>query len=134
MHDLIQVLGIICSIGLPALVIIVIVKLSHEQKMEMIRRGIVQGVSAPIYPGNRSLRAGIILICLGAAAIISALLQASDTFMRFGILFLGGGIGLIVYWKITTPEREHLKNLYEERFNAELASMQKKAPREGVQE
>lgn len=48
--------------------------------------------------------------------------------MRFGLLFLGAGLALLVYWKVTAADRERERLLYEEYFSKEMASSPKTNP------
>jgi hypothetical protein len=121
MSDLVPILGVVFGLGAPALVIIMISKLRHEQQMEMIKKGINPNLSMQNYPGQRNLLRGLILTALGLGAVISTIINSNTTLMHFGIIFLAAGIAFLVYWKVTAADRERERNLYEEYISKELA-------------
>lgn len=132
---MVPILGIIFVFGAPAVVIIVLAKLWHERRMEMIRQGINPSMrtainNAPAYPGEKSLLWGLIMAFLGVAAIISTSINShSDPdFMNLGLLSLGAGLALLVYWKLTAPERERARRLFEDKLKAETASSPQTTP------
>ncbi|MFA6472120.1 MAG: DUF6249 domain-containing protein [Candidatus Latescibacterota bacterium] len=135
MHDLIPTLailipifGIVIGIGGPVVVIIVLARYWHMRKMEMIRRGTNHTIYTPVYPGAKSLLWGLLLSFLGIAALISTYFHSDTDFLNFGLLILGAGLALLVYWKLTAPERERMRRLIEERFPAKKTSSQKTTP------
>ncbi|MHB9030178.1 MAG: DUF6249 domain-containing protein [Candidatus Latescibacterota bacterium] len=110
-----RIITLLIAFGAPAAVIIVIARLRYAQKMELIRRGIVTQDTLPRFPGNKSLFWGIILIGLGIALIASTIVNPSHEYLRFGFMMVGIGASLLVYWKVTGPERKRLIQLYEDR-------------------
>jgi hypothetical protein len=121
MNDLIPIVGIVFGLGAPALVIIMISKLRHEQQMEMIKKGINPNLSMQNYSGKRNLLRGLLFTAIGMGAIISTFINPNHTLMVFGFLFLGAGIAFLIYWKVTAADRERERQLYEEYFAKELA-------------
>jgi hypothetical protein len=117
--ELIPIIAILTVFGAPAAVIITIAILKHRQKMEMVRQGINPNVDTPSYPGKGPLLWGMILTGIGIASIASAFFDTDHDLMRFGFLFLGAGIALLVYWFLTAPERNRAIQIYEERMRAE---------------
>ncbi|MDP2984588.1 MAG: hypothetical protein Q8O92_14815 [Candidatus Latescibacter sp.] len=69
MNNLVSIIAIIFTFGAPAIVIIALARLRHEQRIEMIRKGINPIVSTPSYPGEKNLLRGLLLTALGIAAI-----------------------------------------------------------------
>jgi len=128
MQNLVGIIAIIFTFGAPAIVIIALARLRHEQRIEMIRKGINPIVSTPSYPGKKTLLRGLILTALGIGALISTLINSNTILMRFGFFFLGAGVALLVYWKVTAADREREHLLYEEYFSKELASSPKSNP------
>ena len=117
MGNLIPLFGIVFSLGAPTAVIIVIAILRHRQRIELIRQGINpdQGIQ---YPKQKSLLWGLLLLGLGIAAIAQMIWSGNHDLMTFGFLFTGAGIAFLVYWKLTAPDRERAKKMFEERYAA----------------
>jgi hypothetical protein len=117
--ELIPIIAILMAFGAPAAVIIILAVLKHRQKMELARQGINPNASGPGYPGKGPLLWGMILSGLGIASIASSLYDTDHDLMRFGFLFLGAGVALLVYWFVSAPERKRAIQLYEEKLMAE---------------
>lgn len=111
MEDLIPILGILCVIGLPMVFLIVIgvkmVKSRHEERMEMIRQGII--LEEPEKKANRfvALRNGLLLVGIAAGILVGLSISQSlfeDTFTGYFILFtmpiLFAGIAFLAYFFI----------------------------------
>lgn len=116
--ELIPIIAIIVIFGVPGAIIVTLAQLRHNEKMELIRQGIRPEEDVPRYPGRKSLLWGMLLAGLGFAAVISALWRPDTDLIRFGFLFIGAGVALLVYWKVTAPEREREIRLIEERLRA----------------
>lgn len=108
---LIPVMGIICTIGLPILLVSIIiyksVQTKHQEKLAMIEKGIV--LQEPEKSVNRytSLRNGLLLIGLAVGATLGLVL--SETWLRDSfagdfmiaiMTILFGGIAFIAYFFI----------------------------------
>jgi hypothetical protein len=120
LENIFRILIILIAFGAPAAVVIVLARLRYAQKMELIRRGVVDGDTHPRLPGGKALFWGILLIGLGAALIASAIVNPSHESLRFGFMAVGIGISLLAYWKVTAPERSRLIQLYKERMRENL--------------
>lgn len=119
--ELVPILGIIAVFGVPAAVIIVFAILRHRQRMELIRQGINPDTGIPPYPGQRALLFGMLLSLIGLAIIINGILNGDSNFLRSGLPITGAGIAILLYWKLTAPDRERIKRLFEERYAAGAA-------------
>lgn len=115
MLDLVPIIAIICSVGLPIATALVLglkrLNADHKERMGLINQGIIPPDSprkkaAP----NRfvSLRNGIILVCLGIGIVVGFLLSnlsenyEIDSFFSLAasiVFFLG--IGYLVYFFVT---------------------------------
>lgn len=120
--ELIPIIGIIFAFGIPGAIIITIAILKHRQKMELMRQGINPFTTVPSYPGKSSLLWGMVLVGIGIASVASSIYDPDHDLMRFGFLFLGAGIALIVYWVVSAPERKRAIQLYEQKILAEQES------------
>lgn len=114
MHELTKIFAVLGVFFLPALVVVIIVILRHKQRMEMIRRGLDPDSNLPRYPGQGWLFKGVLLTGLGIALTLCWLFQMQDDGLRLiAFCCLGAGIALLVYWKLTAPDREQQKRYYE---------------------
>jgi hypothetical protein len=129
MGDLIPILAIIFSFAIPGTVIIIIAVLRHRQRIEFIRQGINPDQGIPQYPKQKPLLWGVLLLGLGIAGIASSIWRGDAGLTRFGFLFSGAGIALLVYWRLTAPDRERARRLFEERYAAGAAETRTPARR-----
>jgi hypothetical protein len=137
---LVPIIAIIVIFGSPTFIIFFLARYRHEQKMEMIRRGIYPSMHTTTYQGAISLVFGLLLTFLGIAAIIFNIIlfvrinqmpgvhAFNPIFLIFGLFILAAGVALLVYWKLTAPERERVRRLIEERFPAKKTSSPKTIP------
>lgn len=112
---MIPIVAILSTFGIPAIIIIVLAKLRHDQRMELIRQGINPDGGMPAYPGQKSLFWGLLFAGIGIAFIVGGF-SFEDHLRMPGIFFLSVGIAALVYWKLTAPDRERQRQLYEERY------------------
>ena len=117
---MIPIVAILSTFGIPAIIIIVLAKLRHDQRMALIRQGINPDAAIPAYPGKKGLFWGLLLSGLGIAFITVSVVSGHDNMMTPGIILLGAGIAILAYWKLTAPDRERQRKLYEQRFGAGL--------------
>jgi len=129
LEHLVPIFAIIFTFGVPATVIIIIAVLRHRQRIEFIRQGINPDQGIPQYPKQKSLLWGVLLLGLGIAGIASSIWSGNHDLMTFGFLFIGAGIALLVYWRLTAPDRERARRLFEERYAAGLGDLQTPARR-----
>jgi hypothetical protein len=114
MHsDLIPILSIILTFGVPATIIIVIARMRHQQKMELIRRGMNPNILEFVYPGKSSLFWGILLTGLGLTGCVAAIVIEEPFLGNTSLLILAAGIAFLIYWKLTASERDREKALHE---------------------
>ena len=127
--QLVPIISIIMAFGTPAAVIIVFAVLRHRQRIELIRQGINPDQGIPQYPKQKPLLWGVLLLGLGIAGIASSVWRGDAGLTRFGFLFIGAGIALLVYWRLTAPDRERARRLFEERYAAGAAETRTPARR-----
>ena len=120
-NQLIPIFGIIAVFGAPTAVIIVFAILRHRQRMELVRQGINPDTGIPPYPGQRALLFGMLLSLIGLAIIINGIWNGNSDSLRWGLPITGAGIAILLYWKLTAPDRERIKRLFEERYAAGAA-------------
>lgn len=108
----IAVLGVICAIGLPVLLAIIVsytlIKSKHQEKMAMIEKGIVfeeRDMSGRKPSRYNSLRNGVLMIGLSLGLIVGMVLDTyidSDSdwgfFLVPGITVLFGGAAFVAYF------------------------------------
>lgn len=122
--EFVKIIAILAVFGFPAAVIIVFAVLRHRQRIELIRQGINPDQGIPQYPKQKPLFWGVLLLGLGIAGIASSVWRGDEDLMRFGFLFIGASIALLVYWRLTAPDRERARRLFEERYAAGLGDLQ----------
>ncbi len=118
--SMIPIVAILSTFGIPAIIIIVLAKLRHDQRMELIRQGINPDSGMPAYPGKKGLFWGLLLSGLGIALIAASFANKDHDMVTPGIILLGAGIAIFAYWKLTAPDRERQRRLYEERLGKEI--------------
>lgn len=107
---LIPLVAIVCAVGMPVLLLIILVvktsQAKHAERMAMIEKGVV--LEEPEKRVNKygALRNGLLLIGLSIGAMTGVWLGrycedfAEADFMIFVLAILGGGIAFIVYFFI----------------------------------
>lgn len=103
---IVPILGVICVIGLPVatvgIVLMMLIKSKHEERMEMIKQGLTPKESEK--PANRfpALRNGLVLIgfALGIllGMLISQYIPERELLIIPTFAFMCGGIGFVVYY------------------------------------
>ncbi len=92
----------------------------HMENVELIKRGINPEKYNIKLPGKLGLPFGVVFLALGLGFMIS-MLMVGEAFERHNAEALGftlasliGGIGLIIYWKLTAADRERALKIKEE--------------------
>ena len=94
----------------------------HRERMARIGRGdnIYFDIEPPsTISGGKSLLFGMISVAMGLAFLIGTLVvlrHYDRDMMIFALLFLFGGLAMITYWRITRPDREMSRRIYERKF------------------
>ena len=105
----------ISSFAMVVLVIWIIVSRSHNERMELIKQGINPVSTKVSTPGTGSLLWGLLLTAAGLGMVITFITgHGDDETFGFGLVFMLGGIGLIVYYILTKPQREKAMHLQEQ--------------------
>jgi hypothetical protein len=118
LSDLVPIVAILSTFGIPAVIIIIIAILRHRQRMELVKQGINPDAGLPPYPKQTGLFVGLLLLGLGIAMMALVITGSESHFMTPGLLLIGAGIAFLVYWKLTASDRERVKRLFEERLAA----------------
>lgn len=115
---LVPLVAIICAVGLPVLLLIVLVvrttRSKHEERMAMIEKGIV--LEEPERKANKfnALRNGLLMIGLALGAICGIALEETmpSDWEGFAVIIftvLGGGIAYLAYFFIVLKMMEKEK-------------------------
>ncbi len=93
----------------------------HKERMEMIR----QGMPLPgrvSTPGTIGLGLGLLFVGFGLANVISFIFgfAGGGYTLPKGLMFLFGGIGLLIYYKVTAPQRERVMRLQEKQITEQI--------------
>jgi hypothetical protein len=97
------------------LIVIFIIHRYHSARMELIRRGINPMKYRVRVPGQGMIGWGIVLLGLGLGGIAATIVTRNMIFqiIMLSVAFALAGIGFIIYWKISAPERDHALKLKE---------------------
>jgi hypothetical protein len=113
-----------------AVIVYIVVSTRHKERMELIHRGINPNRPETPSTGTKSLLWGMIFAALGLAGIIYFIVlgRIEDSDMLFFAIagFVAGG-ALLLYHKLTAPQRERAMNLYEKHLEAMSAKVQSAA-------
>ena len=109
-------------------IVIFIASRRHNERMEMIKRGINPVRLAPPKTGGKTLLFGLICIAVGLALLISVLstgfARTDHDTLSIALMFLLGGVSLLVYWKLTAGDRERALRAYERHLAEEQSQDQ----------
>lgn len=96
----------------------------HQERMELIKQGINPATTKVPTQGTGSLLWGLLLAAAGLGMVITFIAgYGDDETFGFGLVFLLGGVGLIVYYVLTKPQRERAMRLQEQLITAQAAQL-----------
>ena len=134
MEDVLIPLGAFAMI---VLVVYFVGSRRHQERMELIKQGINPDTTKVSTPGTGSLLWGLLLAAVGLGLVITFITgHGDDETLSFGLVLLLGGVGLIVYYVLTKPQRERAMRLQEQLIAAQAAQLkpQEKVESEGTPE
>jgi len=111
MSDLIPIvvpLGLFAAIAVP---VILLARYRHNERMEMLRQGMNP---PPAVPGRGALFWGLVFTFVGTALAAVSFMPEEDFWVGAAVS-LSLGAAMLVYYKITAPERERMTRGHEER-------------------
>jgi len=132
--------GVLIPLGAFAMVVLmvwIVISRGHKERMELIKQGINPETTKVSTPGTASLLWGLLLAAVGLGMVITFITgHGDDETLAFGLVFLLGGVGLIVYYVLTKPQRERAMRLQEQLITAQAAQLrpEKKVESEGTPE
>ena len=109
----------------------------HKERMELIKQGINPASTKVPTQGTGSLLWGLLLVAAGLGMVITFIAgYGDDATFGFGLVFLLGGVALIVYYKLTKPQRERAMRLQEQLIAAQAVQLKpaEKVESEGTPE
>ena len=96
----------------------------HQERMELIKQGINPATTKVSTPGTGSLLWGLLLAAAGLGMVITFIAgYGDDETFGFGLVFLLGGVALIVYHMLTKAQRERAMRLQEQLITAQAAQL-----------
>ena len=104
-------LGLFVAIAVP---VIFLARYRHNERMELIRQGINPINQMPAVTGRGPLAWGLLFTFIGIALFISYFILGEKEVLVAGIIVASPGIAMLVYYKVTAPERERMMRRYEE--------------------
>ena len=96
---------------------------SHKERMELIKQGVNPINTKVSTIGTASLLWGLLLVAAGLALVIFVVVDGDTDPLGVGLMFLFGGLGLIIYYRITKAQRERAMRLQEELISAQAAQL-----------
>ena len=118
LNEIVPIVAILVTFGVPAAVIIVIAVLRYRQKMLLISRGCVPEIDFPTPGSHKPLLWGMVFTAVSAVGVITAYVQHDTEFATLTILGLATGLALLAYWFLTAPQRKRESELYEQQYAA----------------
>jgi len=113
----------ICGFAAVVLIAYFTVSRSHKERMELIKQGVNPVSTKVSTPGTASLLWGLLLVAAGIALVIFVIVDGDTDSLGIGLMFLFGGLGLILYYRITKPQRERAMQLQEQLISAQAAQL-----------
>ena len=95
------------------LTVILIARYRHKERMGLIEKGINPLIIAPPNRGGKALFCGLILAGAGLAGIVSVILNAPHWGYFIFTLAFFCGIAMIIYRRLTAPQRKAEKLSHE---------------------
>jgi hypothetical protein len=119
-------------------IVYVVITTRHKERMELIHRGINPNRPEAPSTGTKSLLWGMIFVALGLAGVICFIILGrieEPAMLYFAVAGLVTGGAMLLYHKMTAPQRERAMKLYEKHLEAMSAKIQSAAPvtSEGVE-
>ena len=115
-----MLVAILVPLGFFVMVVLVVyfgVSRKHSERVELIKRGINPEKYDIKLPGKLGLPLGVVFLALGIGPLLAQIItgdwQHTDE-LGLALASLIGGIGFIVYWKMTAADRERALKLKEE--------------------
>ena len=106
-------LAFFAAIAVP---IIFLARYRHNERMELIRQGI--NPQMPGVTGRGALAWGLLFTFVGIALFLSYFIAGEKGLLIASIIVASPGIAMLVYYKVTAPERERMMRRYEELADA----------------
>jgi hypothetical protein len=102
---LIDAFGVVAFVAGVTIIVVFIVGRRHQERMELIRRGVNPHIHAPVIPGGNSLFWGLVCSGIGLAFLIFAWFswEVGRSF-GFGLAFFLVGGAMILYWRLTAQQ------------------------------
>ncbi|MEW5961818.1 MAG: DUF6249 domain-containing protein [Chloroflexota bacterium] len=112
-------MGGLAGLAFFAMIVLIVyfgVTKKHAQNVELIKRGINPEKYNIKLPGRLGLPWGVVFLALGLGSTIAMVISGDwHDADEFGLALAGiiGGIGLIIYWKMTASDRERALKIKE---------------------
>ncbi len=109
--------GILVSLGSFALVVLIVYFVTsyrYRERMEMLKMGLSPPPRVGSVLGTRSLWLGLVIGGIGSALLLHQFFGYDKERLLQGVVCLFIGAGMVVYYKMTAPQREQQRRLQEE--------------------
>lgn len=107
-------------LGLFTMIVLVLyfgISSKHSERVELIKRGINPEKYSIRLPGSMGLPIGVVFLAVGLGFFVPAIITGDweeSAEIGWSLAFLIAGIGLIVYWRMTSADRERALKIKEE--------------------
>ena len=118
LNEIVPIVAILTTFGVPAAVIIVIAVLRYRQKMMLISRGCSPSIDFAVPCSNKPLLWGMVITAVSVVGIAIASVKNNPESATLGILALTVGLALLAYWFVTAPQRRRESELFERKNGA----------------
>ena len=118
MHDLIPIVAIVFTFGLPGFIVWAVVSRRHRERVELIKQGVNPDSNTLnlSFPGSGALKWGLIFLAVGLAGIIYAIVLGEigdEELFFFAIAAVMIGIALLVYYRMSAEQRIRAREIQE---------------------
>jgi uncharacterized membrane protein YgdD (TMEM256/DUF423 family) len=118
LYHIIESLIPLGGIAMIIIIVVYIAKNRHEERMEMIVRGINPNIPIMEIKKRRSNKAlfwGLLFTAVGLALFISGIfIERDEDMLTFGLLLFFGGASLIIYWRLTQRDKSKKDSEFDE--------------------
>jgi hypothetical protein len=116
MFDIVPVIAIVFSLGLPGFIVWIIVSRRHMERVELIKQGVnPDGNTLKIsLPGDKALGWGLVFLAVGLSGVVSIWLHYGDEDLFFAaIASTAVGVALLIYYRLTAEQRKRAREIQE---------------------
>lgn len=140
MKELVPIVAIVFTFGLPAFIVWALVSRRYKERVELIRQGINPDSNTLTlsFPGAKALMWGLIFLAVGLAGIIHTLVMGriGDRELFFlAIASVMVGLAMLLYYRLIADQRERAREIQEQLIaSGRYGTFQRLVPEDSGQE